>query len=345
MYMMFDSWNTLPDGKGKKFIDRESVCNLGEQGSVIALYAQWKYQKNVYPISKISDFDTVRQKSKEQSSATFPIFVLLNDIDFKGAEITPIFNELGTVMYYEGFKGIFDGNGYVIKNFVINKSIDSYENQYFAEGFFGAIATSSIIKNLGLENFTITSSNGAAFSLHCNGTIENCYANGTINLTDYGEAYSIMGGGLVVYNHGYIKNCYIAGKIEADTQSSTRVGGICYLNNGEIENCLVLLDELTIEFNDDLYDIVDHILLGIMFADPYGSIDVSNCWYNPSLERKVYVFGVEKQSNSPEQTAKQATEQNLNSKSFYIDTLKWSEDIWDFSDLDLASGKYPKLKN
>ena len=34
----------------------------------------------------------------------------------------------------------------------------------------------------------------------------------------------------------------------------------------------------------------------------------------------------------------------LNSKSFYTETLGWSEDIWDFSELDVENGKYPKLK-
>lgn len=34
----------------------------------------------------------------------------------------------------------------------------------------------------------------------------------------------------------------------------------------------------------------------------------------------------------------------LDSKEFYTDTLGWSEDVWDFSDLDVENGKYPKLK-
>ncbi len=34
----------------------------------------------------------------------------------------------------------------------------------------------------------------------------------------------------------------------------------------------------------------------------------------------------------------------LNSKSFYTDTLGWSEEIWNFDDLDAENGKYPTLK-
>jgi hypothetical protein len=38
------------------------------------------------------------------------------------------------------------------------------------------------------------------------------------------------------------------------------------------------------------------------------------------------------------------TAEQLNSKAFYVDTLGWSEDIWDFSDLDVENGKSPTLK-
>jgi hypothetical protein len=38
------------------------------------------------------------------------------------------------------------------------------------------------------------------------------------------------------------------------------------------------------------------------------------------------------------------TIEQLNSKFFYTETLGWSEDIWDFSELDVKNGKYPKLK-
>jgi hypothetical protein len=34
----------------------------------------------------------------------------------------------------------------------------------------------------------------------------------------------------------------------------------------------------------------------------------------------------------------------LNSKEFYTKILGWSEDIWDFSELDVENGKHPKLK-
>ena len=38
------------------------------------------------------------------------------------------------------------------------------------------------------------------------------------------------------------------------------------------------------------------------------------------------------------------TVEQLNSKEFYTDVLDWSEDIWDFSELDVENGKSPILK-
>ncbi len=38
------------------------------------------------------------------------------------------------------------------------------------------------------------------------------------------------------------------------------------------------------------------------------------------------------------------TSTQLNAKSFYTDTLGWSEDVWNLDDLDIENGKYPTLK-
>ena len=38
------------------------------------------------------------------------------------------------------------------------------------------------------------------------------------------------------------------------------------------------------------------------------------------------------------------TVEQLNSKAFYTETLGWSEDVWDFSELDVENRKYPILK-
>ena len=38
------------------------------------------------------------------------------------------------------------------------------------------------------------------------------------------------------------------------------------------------------------------------------------------------------------------TVEQLNTKEFYTEVLGWSEDVWDFSSLDVENGKCPTLK-
>ena len=49
-------------------------------------------------------------------------------------------------------------------------------------------------------------------------------------------------------------------------------------------------------------------------------------------------------SDAPDES-KPCTASQLNSKAFYTETLGWSEDVWDFSMLDVENGQYPVLKN
>ncbi len=44
----FAGWNTQPDGSGTNFLDEEQVSNLGSNGDVVTLYAQWDKIKYYY---------------------------------------------------------------------------------------------------------------------------------------------------------------------------------------------------------------------------------------------------------------------------------------------------------
>ncbi len=63
-------------------------------------------------------------------------FVLTKDLDFAGLEMTPINN----------FSGVFDGDGYTLKNITINKGTEDYG------GFFGSVIDNSTIKNITFDN-------------------------------------------------------------------------------------------------------------------------------------------------------------------------------------------------
>ena len=183
------------------------------------------------------------------------------------------------------------------------------------------------------------------------GTIKNCTNNGTIN----GDGYSIGGisgsgelianctnngnvintgnctGGIAGYG-GRISNCINNSEI-----SGTKyVGGIsgeagkivkCF-NNGKISGTVCVAGICAM-----YSDIIDSINNGNIRgeADIFG-ICVMGVFTN-SYTSTLYGY------NDTVCTVDQ-----LNSKEFYVETLGWSEDVWDFSELDVENGKYPILK-
>ncbi len=129
----------------------------------------------------------------------------LSDTVFTGAARGPDYDTGG------GFEGIsmeacFDGNGHVIDNMTID--ITSSEHRSYV-GLFGMIDYEGIVKNLTLNNISITS-----------------------------EDYSDNTGGICGINYGMIINCKVEGTITG-TDSSDQMGGICGRNEerGLIANC------------------------------------------------------------------------------------------------------------
>jgi hypothetical protein len=125
------------------------------------------------------------------------------------------------------FTGVFDGKGHKIKNFTINGG----NNDYL--GLFGWINSGGSVKNLSLENFTVSGFQDVGGLVGYNyGTISNCYSTGTVSGID-GSAYT---GGLAGYNYGTISNCYSTGTVSG-IDGSAYTGGLAGYNYGTISNC------------------------------------------------------------------------------------------------------------
>lgn len=78
-----------------------------------------------------------------------------------------------------------------------------------------------------------------------------------------------------------------------------------------------------------------------------GNINIANASYVGGYDGEFYLTMRETNCYSvslPNTPADACTLQQLNTKSFYVDTLGWSEDVWDFSNIDVQNGKYPTLK-
>jgi hypothetical protein len=215
---------------------------------------------NAIKIYTAQDLDNVR---KNLSGS----YVLMNDIDlagFKGGQWEPIgditFDYLDDGPLSDiAFTGIFDGQGYVIKNLKITG------DKYPFNGLFASIS-GAIIKNLGMEGTNIAISRksaylddydsfddydlldlysfaGAICSLSEDSSISNCYNTGNISSIINSDIISIsVVGGICVYDLGDspISYCYNTGNVSASTtsgHSTSYAGGICAVSNSPILNC------------------------------------------------------------------------------------------------------------
>ncbi len=125
------------------------------------------------------------------------------------------------------FKGVFAGEGHVIRNLTIDTA--GADNDYL--GLFGKIEGSSAeVEDLGLENINAGGDYSRYLGGLCGwddeGTITNCYATGSVT-------GSSLVGGLCGDNRGTISNCYSGGSVTGGSS----LGGLCGRNSGTISNC------------------------------------------------------------------------------------------------------------
>ena len=214
--MVFYGWF---DGNGTRFTD-EAGNLLVTPDEYVVLYAVI-YPEGYTPITTADELKNISRNGK---------YALVCDIDLGGAEWTPI----GTKG--NPFTGEFDGNGYTVSNFKITTG-----RQYV--GLFGY--NKGVIKNLGVENFTVNVSYysddvyaGGLVGVNDGGSILNSYATGNVSATGGSSAYA---GGLVGYNasSGGITNSYATGNVSATStyhDGYVYAGGLVGGNSGDITN-------------------------------------------------------------------------------------------------------------
>ncbi len=328
-YMEFDSWNTHADGTGVKILETDDLRNFMLDATV-TLYAQWKIKStaNIINVTKASDFNQL----KGASSNT--LVILKNDIDFNGATLSPLGTETNP------FNATFMGNGHVLSHFKIG-SETTIVNDGFAS-FFGTVGEYGAVNSLGLYNFKCVGINVASFATCNQGIIKNCYADGTLSATNYGDNEFIVNkicgiaGGNV---EGIVENCYFSGNINADS-AFLDVFGIA--DCGTITNCLSAGFSIVLQCNDLSF------LNFFTICENGSQTTKNNCYYydetvvsiNGTTQSSSYLMQSEPYGNK--------TASELNDISFYTDALKWSSGVWDLKsslEIDVANRKLPKLKN
>ncbi len=180
------------------------------------------------------------------------VYIITQDIDAEetrtwnnGKGFTPIGK------FASPFIGIIFGNHHRIRNLYINQPGFNYIS------LFGRTGPSAEIRDLGIENASITGGNYyvAGLVAYNEGTIAGCYTTGTIqggntigglvafngekNITNSYSTANVTGtgnvGGLIGYNaRGNIRYCYSAGRVIGNNY----VGGLIGYNNmGTVTSC------------------------------------------------------------------------------------------------------------
>lgn len=108
-------------------------------------------------------------------------------------------------------------------------------------GLFGQTDSGSQIKNLGLENISVTDGDysyclGGLVGINTAGDINNCYSTGPVNAGDH----SWLVGGLMGCNDANIIDCYSTGNV-IGKGSLLDFGGLVGRNDANISNCYFLI--------------------------------------------------------------------------------------------------------
>jgi hypothetical protein len=287
-------------------------------------------------------------------------YVLMNDIDCKGMPLPTIGSTDAP------FAGLFDGQGYAIKNFTME--VDG-------SGYMGVFAKNNgTIRNLRILDFSANVTAISATTLYMGGicgvnvgTLERCEVDGSlvtkITNTRYvglvaalnkgvirdcsangmasGESASLSNnayyvGGVTGSNAGQVVSCFanviVKGRGKAySTRGAGNVGGIVGLNqeNARIERCLVLGSA----DGDTDMGASQVCYVGDIAGKSNGAI--STCYKSSGF---LIIEG-----STTNAYASGMHNDVLNNSDFYSVTLDWSADVWDYFNLAFENNVFPQL--
>lgn len=238
-------------------------------------------------------------------------YVLTADLDLSGYENwTPIGGE-------SPFSGIFDGQGHVISHL-------TYRGENTRVGLFGWINERGQVKNLGLEQVSISVTGGYddyyvggivgqfenTYTTSCRAELCNCYVTGEITADlDYGS--NLWLGGLAGELAADASDCFnlaaVSGTIGSTSKKTMSMGGIAgkipqsaASNDYVVERCFNSGELLASCFPSELYvgGIVGHLNVNVTLRQCYNTADI---WLEPwsYCGRSAYLGGIAGVSYSP----------------------------------------------
>lgn len=262
-------------------------------------------KENPWIIETAEDMDKIAKYSISYS-ATFEgeFFTVLNNIDFKNFNYTPIASD-GTT----SFQGTFNGNDKVLSNLVYSNN-DSKLGKY--KGLFGQVGDKATISNLTMDKTCSVEGDQyiGGFAGSTAGNMINCKNYATVKTTDLGFVAGIAGTayagatfkkcenyGQVTSANGQgagivgstdesvdVDSCYNAGVINAKYS----VGGIVGSSKATINNCRNYGDITSTSyysggitgyqaFNTTIRNCENH---GFILASTYGAAGIVGCYFS-----------------------------------------------------------------
>ena len=240
----------LPEGqytivlalKGYMYVDEDVDIIITRNTSITlpsAIYMQKIIEDGYIGIYTPQDLNNIRHDLSGS-------YILMKDIDLASwGDWVPIGNGVDVPLAIaDSFVGVFDGDGYTIKNMTIN--VISNNVQVYA-GLFACIGNATV-KNTGVVNSiinataTTTSKNGFVGGIaggSSYSTISNCYFTGEMKTSSTPLFNLARVGGIVGSNDNTeISNCYNLGEINAIGTNTSYAGGIAgYNSSSVISNC------------------------------------------------------------------------------------------------------------
>ena len=162
-----------------------------------------------YQISVAADWMTLMSTPTDWNKQ----FLLTSDIDFGGADLTPV----GDTCIQ--FAGVLDGHGHVLRNAKINLPAVS------CVGLFGFVRETGQIFDLGVEDVAVSGlANVGGLVGYCQGNITSCYATGPVMESEIGG--SSIGGLVGASVMATIQSCYATGSVSGSTYVGGLVGNV-----------------------------------------------------------------------------------------------------------------------
>ena len=160
----------------------------------------------------------------------------------------------------QGYRGTFDGNGYAIRNLKINRfssgTSTSAGSTLYGGGLFGIVGRSGKVRHVNVDGVVSADSSVSVYpdiGAICGGNmgvVEECFS--TCDVRDFNltvesiqdDTGDVNVGGVVGYNAGVERNCYMVGDIDVQVQGQgfrhVNVGGVVGkvgASGATIENC------------------------------------------------------------------------------------------------------------